>query len=276
MLNFSIPMPVGEGSLVHLVSLAAILAYSPLSIILAVVVGVIIGDSIRNFWKMSPAYRDVRRGDQISLLTFDLAKQVLTLLAAAAGYFAAGGSHPFTGFESNVSGLIGFSAGFYIASTILVFIDLRLRGETVRRSFEENGISLFILEFLPVPFAVFGALLNRQLGGFPIYVILSLLVGVMAIIMRNFGQARVDAEKRLREIVLLNKVSEALRSSIDLDTMLQTIYTQVSSILKVENFYIALYDHDLDILSFRISIRDGRRAVWGSRPLANRLGKDSY
>ncbi len=62
--NYSIPMPVGEGSLVHLVSLGNILVYSPLSITAVVAAGVLLGDVVRSVWRRGPSYRDMPLSDR--------------------------------------------------------------------------------------------------------------------------------------------------------------------------------------------------------------------
>ncbi len=96
MINFSIPMQANEGSLVPLVSLAAVLAYSPLPIVLAVALGVFLGNVMRNTWRDGPSYRDLRRGEQIALTVFDLARHISTLIISVLGYLISGGVHPFT------------------------------------------------------------------------------------------------------------------------------------------------------------------------------------
>lgn len=269
--NYSIPMPVGEGSLVHLVSLGNILVYSPLSITAVAAAGVLLGDVVRSVWRRGPGYRDMPLRDRVGLAAFDVAQHVFSLLAAFALYSWAGGRHPFTGFSTvNIYGLLGFVGGFYAGYNALLLIDLYLRGETLRRYISLNRRSMLVLELVPIPFSVFGALLNSQLG-FWAYVTMVSLVAVVSVVMHTLGRARIQAEKRLREITLINNVSQAMRSSLDLDSLLEIIYQQVASLLGVQNFYVALHDLETGMINFPIAVKEGQRAAWAPRPFANRL-----
>jgi len=127
-----------------------------------------------------------------------------------------------------------------------------------------------MVELLPVPFAITGAVIIHELGFFA-YAFLTALVMVLAVAARNFGRSRISAELRLRELTLINNVSQAMHSSLDLDALLQTIYQQVASLLGVTNFYVALGTEDEGIVSFPFAVKDGVRQQWATRRWANRL-----
>ncbi|MBI5292816.1 MAG: GAF domain-containing protein, partial [Chloroflexi bacterium] len=271
MVNFAIPLPVGEGSLVHLAGLTAVLIYDPTWAIAVVALGVLLGDTVRSLWPRGPSYRDVPWGERLGLLGLDIAQQVFGLLAALLGYLAFGGRLPFSEFSAaNSIGLLGYVLGFFLGFNALLFIDIRLRRDTLIRNIRLNRGGHVILELLPVPFAVYGALLHSTLGFF-LYTSLAGLIAIITVVFYSFGWARVNAEKRLHELTRINKVSQAMRFSLDLDSLLETIYLQVASLLGVQNFYIALHDLETDTIYFPIAIKEGERTHWPARPFAKRL-----
>lgn len=271
MVNFTIPFTSGDWSLVNMVGLTVVLMVAPLSMVGVVAVGVVIGDAIRLLWRRSPAYREISRHEQLGSLAFDLAEEIFNMLAALGGYALFGGSLPLTDLSApSLVGLLGYAIGFYLSYNLLLLIDVRLRGERLRPYLKANRDRLIILETLPLPLAVYAALLNVKLG-FLLYMGLMVMVAGIAIVVHNFGHSRVNAEKRLRELSLLNKVSQALRSNLNLEDLLETIYLQVSTVMDVENFYIALYDADTDIIHFPLAIQHGVFTEWAPRHSAKRL-----
>ncbi len=57
----------------------------------------------------------------------------------------------------------------------------------------------------------------------------------------------------------LQAVGQALSASLDVDTVLNAIYAQVAELMPAPAFYVALYDPDLDEVSFVLRIEDGER-----------------
>lgn len=271
MVNYTIPFTSGDGSLANMVGLTVVLMITPLSMVGVVAAGVVIGDAIRLLWRRSPAYREMPRDEQIGSLAFDVAQEIFTILAALGGFFLFGGQPPLTEISGqSLLALAGYALGFYLSYNLLLLVDVRLRGERLRRYFKANRDRLIILEALPLPLAVYAALLNVKLG-FLLYMGLMVMVAGIAVVVHNFGRSRVNAEKRLRELSLLNKVSQALRSNLNLEDLLETIYLQVSTVMGVENFYIALYDADTDIIHFPLAIQHGVFTEWAPRHSAPRL-----
>jgi PAS domain S-box-containing protein len=54
-------------------------------------------------------------------------------------------------------------------------------------------------------------------------------------------------------------MGRALTASLDLKTILSAIHTQVAELMSADNFYIALYDHRSDEITFPIEIENGKR-----------------
>ncbi|MBI3244126.1 MAG: GAF domain-containing protein [Chloroflexi bacterium] len=269
--NFNIPLYTGEGSLVHLVGLAAVLLFTPTRMVAAVVGGVLLGGLVRSFWRFSPSFRDMPRDEQWGFLAFDIAHQIVSLMLAAVGYRLAGGKYPLVA-RTNQSAiaLAGYVVGFLVGYILMLLIDLGLRAETLQRYLSLNGGRLALIAILPLPIAIYAVLASNQFG-VSTFTIFAVLACVIAIVVHNFTWAQITAEKRLRELSLLNKVSQAMGSNLDLDTLLETIYAQVASLIGVANFYIALYEPETETISFPIAIQNGQRVHWNTRKTASRL-----
>jgi K+-sensing histidine kinase KdpD len=69
----------------------------------------------------------------------------------------------------------------------------------------------------------------------------------------------------------LSNVTRSLRTSLNLPALLDTIYLQVAHLLKVDNFYIALYDEKSAKITYPIAIENGMPVHWDERVTANRL-----
>ncbi len=71
--------------------------------------------------------------------------------------------------------------------------------------------------------------------------LLSTIAGQAAVALQNallFG----DRERRIAELSVLNEMSQAIGSALDLDALLTTVYQQVSRLFDTTNFYIATYE----------------------------------
>lgn len=66
-----------------------------------------------------------------------------------------------------------------------------------------------------------------------------------------------EAQRRAEEMAILNEMGRALASSLDLDTILQTIYQYASRLLDTSSFFIALYDAEKDEVRFPILFEKG-------------------
>ena len=88
--------------------------------------------------------------------------------------------------------------------------------------------------------------------------LLVLFANQAAVAMEN---ARLFEETRRRsdQLVLLNRIASALSRTLDLDELLEVIYSEVNAALHADAFFIALYDSANDELNYRIRIDEGIR-----------------
>lgn len=269
--NFVVLLTKGEASLVHIVGIGGVWAYGPVPAGWIVAVGMMLGSLIRSVWRRSPAFRDLPPGERLGCAAMDVAQQVFSVLAGGLAYAALGGSSPLAGFGLAAAlptfGLLLGFAGVYNLALIWRVI---WEGDDWRSYFRGNWQVLLILELLPVPFAALAAISLHTLGR-EAFALFAALLATVSVVLHRLGSTRVDLEKRLRELSSLGKVSRALRTSLDLPALLDTIYLQVAHLLDVSSFYVALFDFETDTVSFPISIKNGARQQWPSRRSAPRL-----
>ena len=74
-----------------------------------------------------------------------------------------------------------------------------------------------------------------------------------------------ERERRINELAVLNEMSQALSSTLELDQLLQVVYQQVSRLMDTTNFYIALYDEERDEITFPFVVDPEQREDWRPR-----------
>jgi len=80
-----------------------------------------------------------------------------------------------------------------------------------------------------------------------------------------------DGERRLKERSALDQISKTLISNFDLDQLLDAIHRQLTQLLQVENFYVALFDPHHQEIWYPLAVKNGMRQTWTRRSLAERL-----
>lgn len=68
-----------------------------------------------------------------------------------------------------------------------------------------------------------------------------------------------DSEARSEELEILNEMSRALSSQVDVDSVVETIYEYTSKIMDASNFYVALYDAERNEIEFIFDITKGTK-----------------
>ena len=68
-----------------------------------------------------------------------------------------------------------------------------------------------------------------------------------------------QTSRRSEELHILNEIGRALSSTLDLDALLERIYSEMRRLLDVSSFFIAFYDHKTEEVRFEIEVVDGER-----------------
>lgn len=69
----------------------------------------------------------------------------------------------------------------------------------------------------------------------------------------------------ITEISAINDISRAISSILDINELYGVIHEQIKQVVNADNFYIALYDQELDEVSFPYAFQDGEIQSWKSR-----------
>ncbi len=81
-------------------------------------------------------------------------------------------------------------------------------------------------------------------------------------------QARLyeEAHGRAERLAVLNHIATAVGATLDLDTLLETVYRETISIFPADSFFIALYDEAAHELDFRFQMDEGARVPPDRQP----------
>jgi signal transduction histidine kinase len=130
--------------------------------------------------------------------------------------------------------------------------------------------SLALLEFVPLPFIAIGVMSYPAIG-LGALILLGGVPVILEVLIYGVHSVRTDLDRSAKELTSLNQISQALRSSLDLDQLLEEIHTQVSALFAVENFYIALLNQDEEQLWYPLAVKNSQRVYWPPRQLIDRL-----
>jgi PAS domain S-box-containing protein len=269
LVNFPIPVGDVQISLAHAVSLTLGVAFGPGAAGLALLIGMTIGEIIRSFRSRAISKQSFEIFREFQFFVLSISRQLLSLAGGVAVYLILGG-YPLAETKSlpPLVPSIGLGVTFSVLYFSLHLLD-RLFGETPRRLLQEF-LTPFFVSIAPVPFALFSAASYAHLGLIAL-VTSGLMVAIVSPVVRNLVVAQIDLQRRLQELSTISRVSQAMRTSLDLNALLTTIYLQVAHLLQVNSFYIALHNRDDDRLTYPLAVKDGTRQNWPSRPMMNRL-----
>jgi len=77
--------------------------------------------------------------------------------------------------------------------------------------------------------------------------------------------------RRTEELHVLNEVGRAISSTLDLDSLLEQIYSGMRRLVDVPSFFIAFYDPKAEKVRYEFEVGDGERLPKRSRPAGNHL-----
>ena len=80
-----------------------------------------------------------------------------------------------------------------------------------------------------------------------------------------------ETRRRAERLALVNRISAAAGSVLNLNDLLDTVYREVTPIFEADAFFIALYDQREDVLDFRIQVDEGSREPQMREPLGSGL-----
>ncbi|TAK11362.1 MAG: GAF domain-containing protein [Anaerolineae bacterium] len=271
---FPITFLDSEWSLVHALVLGAAVLYGPLAAMGIALTGLAIGafaggllaGRLKKNRQRFGKYQLIRR--PIFAHLYEAGRLVVPLGLAVwlADWHTAPTTLPALGFSAAVR----FTILYSLLHTALLLPEFALGLRPALRSIQHNVTTLALLEWLAMPFVTAAALAYPSLG----VVSLTFLVGVptlLTLLLNESNTMRSDLERRRQDLTALNEISEMMRYSLDLDTLLGAVQSQVSALMKMDNFYVALFDERKSHLSYPLAVKRGHTQTWPARPLADRL-----
>jgi PAS domain S-box-containing protein len=94
--------------------------------------------------------------------------------------------------------------------------------------------------------------------------LLAVMASQAAVALEN-AELFAERERNITELSILYQTGQAISASLNLEAILNTIYTQVSQMMDTTNFYIAFYDEETGQVSFPFVIEHGERKDWSPR-----------
>jgi diguanylate cyclase (GGDEF)-like protein/putative nucleotidyltransferase with HDIG domain len=78
-----------------------------------------------------------------------------------------------------------------------------------------------------------------------------------------------QSSRRTQELHMLNEIGRALSSTLDPDTLFETILNEMKRLFDVNHFCVALHDSSQNEIRYEVEVRDGRSVPKRSRPFGS-------
>jgi NtrC-family two-component system sensor histidine kinase KinB len=270
--TFGVPLAGGRVSLLPTTTVAAFLALGLVPAGWVAYVGALIHGAVRYRWaEQLEEPRTMGYLGTAALASANAMLQAASILVAGMVYLWLGGVTPFGGVRPRDGFPLLLLALTYLAMNLLIAgLYFAARGREPLRLYMRSVHNILLYEGWPLIFAPFVALTYTRLGLFQ-FTLMALAVVVVSLTTRNLSLARRRLERRVRELDSLQAVGQTLSASLDLDTILSAIHAQVARLMPADNFYVALYEDEIDEVSFPLAFENGTRVHWRSRRTGNGL-----
>jgi PAS domain S-box-containing protein len=81
----------------------------------------------------------------------------------------------------------------------------------------------------------------------------------------------VETRKHAERLALLNRIARAISTTLNLDTLLEIVFREITSVVPSDSFFVGLYDQQTDQIEFRIRVDGEVHEAPHVRPLGNAL-----
>lgn len=131
-------------------------------------------------------------------------------------------------------------------------------------------LALISTEIMPV-YLGFTTLLTYPFLDDGSLIVLGVSAFALSLLIHYLNAPRRNLERRIQELSALEEISRALSTDIDLEKLLGAIQVQVTNLLNVDNFYVALLDPVDQHIWYPLAVKNGTRQNWPRRSLTDRL-----
>jgi PAS domain S-box-containing protein len=186
-----------------------------------------------------------------------IALQGLSLLAAALAYRLTSGRAPLLELSSaDVLPLTALFITHFAANNLISIGLLKIEGQPSQDYFRYSGWSFVPLKLALLPFSALIGITFNRLGGW-MFAGLCLSLASMLSILYWARKTGAEIERRMQQQTVLNTIGTAMRASLDLPELMQAIHQHLGQLLDARNFYIALYNDELDQFTFPLHSENG-------------------
>jgi len=258
-----VPLSRGRLSVAHVIGMLAFLslpASSFAGITVSVSVGALVGGVI--LWQLNQ--RNILANGQpvpFNHAIFVTAQVTIPFYVAGGIYQAIGATLPLADditFSTNGLPLVIYT-GLYV---ILYFAIFALQIETgtyrISRLMVDSRLPIATILLLPIPFMLIGtdvARVEQSMIFFAITVVgLALITAGLYILVSSETRMR----RQLDEIDSIAETTQALRQSLDLESLLSILYNRINDLIVVEYFTVALLEDDGVTMQYPLVMENGK------------------
>lgn len=264
--TFGVRLPTGLVSLLPMTTVAAYLVTGWVPAGWTAFVGTWIYGWVRARWAEAldlPPATD--RPRFLSLMAINATMHTGSILAGGAVFQALSGNLPFEALTiDTLPPLLALGFSYLAFNHLVAGIVIATRSRSELKAYGQALPSILFYEGAPLIFAPLVALIYTQLGLFSFILFASLMI-IASLITRNLTLTSRRLERRVKELDSLQAVGRVLSASLNIDTILSAIYTQVAALMPARNFYVALYDAETNEVSFPLAFDDNQRVDSRSR-----------
>ncbi len=271
-LTFAVPFAGGSVSLMPMTVNAAYLVIGLVPVGWITFAGAIIHGWIRHRWgKGSSDQGDLDDGSLVARTATNATMHPASILAGGAVFQLTGGSTPLSAVDiSTLLRLVPLGLTYLGVNYLLAGVYFATQRREQLRAYLRSLHKVIFFEGAPLIFSVLVALTFNQLGlGFFLLLAFNLVVG--SLIAHNLDLTNRRLGRRVKELDGLQVLGQALSTSLGIENVVSTIYTQVARLMEARELFVALYDPQTDELTFPLAVEKGQRVQWRSRRAGNGL-----
>ncbi len=278
-INFGLSFTEGEISAAHSVGIMAYLVLArPDDIsapLWAVTFGVLIGVTLREIPRYGLAeWRNFTR-DVWGTASRTIGQLVLSLAIGGWFYEELNGELPIQQLNpGDVIPVLGFVFVQLAVYLTLTVVHMRSRqGQQLGRRILLNWQSLIGVLLVPLPVAIVASVVYYTTSSVA-FAVLSFALFITVMGVYAISRSQFKFEQQVRDLQTLATITNAMRTNLTVNALLDALYLQVASLLGSDSLTIALYDPDSGYIRFPIHRRQGQPIQLSPIPYIDHTAND--
>ncbi len=263
--TYGIPIGVGVVSLVPMVAMSATITMGIFPAAIAVVVSDILYGIYRWLWPERAGWKP--NGGNYSLLattTANITMHVMSVIAAGYVLTRFGGQVP-VGSSRDIAALILMGAAYLITNYLLASLFLLIQSKAHLRVLINNIPNMLVYEAISLLFAPLASSILKVMGLAP-FVVFALSLVISSMILKRQAEDKAKLERQNKELKSLQSVGQSLSALLNQDEIAEAIYAEVAKLMPTDNFFMALYDKDTDMIRFPVNYEHNIKRPIAARP----------